>query len=272
MQKLFSLSKTKNRGTRPRFFGICKANSISCALPRGGSKPLKLSYRIEKSLPFANREGFLYLFVCFCGLGAGGLMAAQLGFDQLTREARQVVDAVAAGIAVNGLHDGPGERVRVAAQVFDERTLALAEVAVYNALHAGKPLDVGEEQLLLRGAFAAVVEQQGQDALAVERTLSAGRGRLRRDGEPFLRQTAAVQAVTRLEHRVAVFDLVLEGIAAERQVGRALCGAVFVLEAAVFTADVVRAVHERQPAEYTVVPVYLVLPELDMNRPVPAFP
>lgn len=90
--------------------------------------------------------------------------------------------------------------------------------------------------------------------------------RLRRDGEPLLRQTAAVQAVTRLEHRVAVFDLVLEGIAAERQVGRALCGAVFVLEAAVFTADVVRAVHERQPAEYTVVPVHLVLPELDMNR------
>ena len=24
----FSLSKSKNRGTRPRFFGICKANSI----------------------------------------------------------------------------------------------------------------------------------------------------------------------------------------------------------------------------------------------------
>ena len=141
-------------------------------------------------------------------------MAAQLGFDQLTREARQVVDAVAAGVAVNGLHDGLGERIGVAAQVLDERTLALAEVAVYNALHAGKTLDVGEEQLLLRGAFAAVVEQQGQDALAVERTLSAGRGRLRRDGEPFLRQTAAVQAVTRLEHRVAVFDLVLKVVAA----------------------------------------------------------
>ena len=193
-------------------------------------------------------------------------MAAQLGFDQLAREARQVVDAVAAGIAVNGLHDRPGKRVRVAAQVFDERTLTLAEISVHDALHAGQPLDIGKEKLLLRGMLAAVVEQQGQDALAVERPLSAGRGGLCRDGEPFLRQAAAVQAVARLEHRVAVLDLVLEGIAAERQVGRALCGAVFVLEAAVFAADVVRAVHERQPAEYTVVPVHLVLPELDVNR------
>lgn len=43
------------------------------------------------------------------GLGTRGLMAAQLGFDQLARETWQVVDAVAAGIAVNGLHDSPGK-------------------------------------------------------------------------------------------------------------------------------------------------------------------
>ena len=35
MQKLFSLSESKNRGTRPRFFGLCCAKSILCALPRG---------------------------------------------------------------------------------------------------------------------------------------------------------------------------------------------------------------------------------------------
>ena len=112
-------------------------------------------------------------------------MAAQLGFDQLARETWQVVDAVAAGIAVNGLHDSSGKRVRVAAQIFDERTLALAEISVDDALHAGQPLDIGKEKLLLRGMLAAVVEQQGQDALAVERPLSAGRDRLRRSfGRP----------------------------------------------------------------------------------------
>ena len=35
VQKLFSLSESKNRDTCSRFFGICKANPISCALPRG---------------------------------------------------------------------------------------------------------------------------------------------------------------------------------------------------------------------------------------------
>ena len=45
MRKLFSLSKSKNRGTRPRFFGICKANSILCALPRGCRASVKRLWR-----------------------------------------------------------------------------------------------------------------------------------------------------------------------------------------------------------------------------------
>ena len=74
MQKLFSLSESKNRGTRPRFFGLCCAKSILCALPRGsrlggrdgrrrgdiGAFRKKLRIFEKKSLTSGARDDIIY--------------------------------------------------------------------------------------------------------------------------------------------------------------------------------------------------------------------
>ena len=59
MQKLFSLLKYKNRGTRPRFLSDCCAACIAYALPRG-SRGLWLIVLIDNSKTEGNL-GFVFM-------------------------------------------------------------------------------------------------------------------------------------------------------------------------------------------------------------------